>query len=468
MYMRKVELRMNEEFKYEVIKSLYDHKGNKKAAALKLGCTVRTVNRLLNIYVELGKDAFIHGNRGKKPVTTISDDQRQLIIDLYNTKYLGSNFQHYTELLEKHEGMSISTFTVRSILYEANILSPKVWRRTKKKKKNELTERLQSSSSKRAKETALKEIESLDRYSAHPRRPRSAYEGELIQMDASPHVWFGDEVTHLHLAIDDATGKIVGSYFDHQETLNAYYHVCRQIITDYGIPHKFLTDRRTVFEYKKKNCTGDEQDTFTQFSYACHTLGIELEATSVPQAKGRVERLNQTLQSRLVTEMRLSGVQNIEEANQFMSQFTAEFNERFSLPINSTKNVYEKQLENQDLNLILAVLSNRKIDTGHCIRYQNKYYLPETSRHEAKYFNKGTPALVVQSMDGALYVNINESMFLMREVEERLDKSEVFDDVVKVKEKKKYIPPLNHPWRSGKFKSFVETQKHRSEVGANV
>lgn len=166
-------------------------------------------------------------------------------------------------------------------------------------------------------------------------------------MDASPHLWFGTSITHLHLAIDDATGKILGAYFDTQETLNAYYQITHQILIDYGIPAKFLTDRRTVFEYKRKNASSDEEDTFTQFSYACHQLGIELECTSVPQAKGRVERLNQTLQSRLVIELRLAGITTIEEANEFLKSYLKEFNAMFSLPINDTKTVFEKQPSKQ-------------------------------------------------------------------------------------------------------------------------
>ena len=85
----------------------------------------------------------------------------------------------------------------------------------------------------------------------------------MIQMDAFVHKWFGDKQTQLHVAIDDATGMIVGAYFDKQETLNGYYHVFRQILENYGIPYMFYTDRRTVFEYKKKNSSDTEKDTFT-------------------------------------------------------------------------------------------------------------------------------------------------------------------------------------------------------------
>lgn len=143
--------------------------------------------------------------------------------------------------------------------------------------KSILNNRKKQSKSKKELVKIEEKLELLDKSEVHPRRSRCAYFGEMIQMDASPHLWFGDTITHLHLAIDDATGMIVGAYFDWQETLNAYYQVTYQILTTYGIPAKFFTDRRTVFEYKRKNASSDEEDTFTQFSYACHQLGIELE-----------------------------------------------------------------------------------------------------------------------------------------------------------------------------------------------
>lgn len=98
----------------------------------------------------------------------------------------------------------------------------------------------------------------------------------------------GNNKTQLHAAIDDATGAIIGAYFDHQETLNGYYNVLEQILKTRGIPYMFFTDRRTVFEYKKKKSPSVEEDTFTQFGYACKQLGIEIKTSSVPEAKGRV------------------------------------------------------------------------------------------------------------------------------------------------------------------------------------
>ena len=120
----------------------------------------------------------------------------------------------------------------------------------------------------------------------------------MIQMDASSYEWIPGVIWHLHLAVDDASGTVVGAYFDTQETLRGYYNVFHQILVDYGIPALFYTDKRTVFEYKKKTKAFDDEDTFTQFSYACNTLGVDIKTTSVAQAKGRIECLNQTFQSR--------------------------------------------------------------------------------------------------------------------------------------------------------------------------
>lgn len=463
-HMRKVVLRMNEQYKYETIKKLVEEDGNKDRAAKKLGCTKRNINRLIKLYKTKGKEGFVHGNRNRKPSCTIDENTKALVIDLYRTKFSEANIAHFCELLEKHENIIVSDTTVRNWLYEEGILSPKATRKTKKKLKNEL---------KKAKKeaTTIKEIrqlddklESLEREDAHPRRPRAAYFGELIQMDASPHVWFGNVVTHLHLAIDDATGKIVGGYFDEQETLNAYYHVLYQILTEYGIPYKFLTDRRTVFEYKRKNASSDEEDTYTQFSYACKQLGIELESSSVPQAKGRVERLNQTLQSRLVIEMRLSGISTIEEANEFLNSYIKEFNDRFALPINSTKTVFEMQPDIKVINQTLAVLAERKIDAGHCIKFENKHYIPVTENNIDVYLKKGMTALVIKSFDNQLYVNILDQLFALREIPQRLEKSKNFDNVKEPKLHKIYIPPMSHPWKHASFMAFVNKQKHRQQI----
>lgn len=167
-------------------------------------------------YNEQGKAFFIHGNRGRKPIHALDNSTKQTIVDLYRTKYEGTNLTHFSELLEEIEGI-----TVHQTLYVSSL------------------------------------------------------------------VWW--EKSQLHIAVDDATGAIVGAYFDEQETLNGYYHVLEKILKTYDVPYMFYTDRRTVFEYKQKKFPSVEDDTFTQFGYACKQLGIQIKTTSVPQAKWRVE-----------------------------------------------------------------------------------------------------------------------------------------------------------------------------------
>ena len=111
------QLSMNEQKKYEVIKSLADHPSpNTQRAAITLDCTIRHINHMLKGYKEQGKAYFIHGNRGRKPVNTIPDETRNLVADLYHNKYHDANFEHFTELLGKHEDIHISPSTVMSIL----------------------------------------------------------------------------------------------------------------------------------------------------------------------------------------------------------------------------------------------------------------------------------------------------------------------------------------------------------------
>ena len=461
---RKVELNMNEQNKYEIIKSLVDHNGNKQRAALKLGITVRHLNRLIKGYSEKGKEFFVHGNRGRKPANTIPNDIRSMVIDLYRTKYFDANFAHFTELLHDFENISLSESAVSSILESVNIYSPRMTRSKKKRIKKELHQKQLTSSSQKEIQQIQANLVAIE--DAHSRRPRCAYFGELQQMDASPYLWFGNTVTSLHIAVDDATGTITGAYFDNEETLNGYYHVFHQILTTYGIPYKFFTDRRTVFTYIQKNAPSSDEDTYTQFAYACKQLGVELESSSVPQAKGRVERMFQTLQSRLPIVMRLAGVTTISEANEFLTSYLQKFNERFALPLNNIKSVFEEQPSVEKINLTLAVLTERTVDCGHCLRFKNKYYRMIDSNGHQVHYTKGTKVMLIKAYDNNLYCCVNDkNVYALNEIPEHEHKSKNMDlDYQKPEPKKTYIPPMSHPWKKASFDEFVKKQKHHLDV----
>lgn len=466
--MRKVELRMNEKKKYSIIKKLVETNGNKKRAAIKIGCTVRTVNRLIAKYKNNGKNGFIHGNRGRLPSSSFPLDQKNRIIKMYIDDYQNCNFRHFCEIVKDDLGIGISDTTLNKWLREENIISPKARKQTKKMLKKSLKAKMENTKSKKAQNEIKESIALLDEKTAHPRRPRCKYMGEMIQMDASGFEWIDNHIWHLHVAIDDATGEVVGAYFDHQETLKGYFNVFYQILTNYGIPAMFYTDRRTVFEYKRKKHAFDDEDTFTQFSYACHDLGVDIKTTSIAAAKGRVERLNQTLQSRLPIELRRAHIKNIDEANEFLKSYLKKFNDRFALRLNTTKSVFEKQPSAEQINTILAVLSPRKIDTGHSIKFKNKYYRPVTEKGIPVYAKNKTACMVIEAFDQSLYVNILDQLYLMEEIPEHESHSKQFDEPEKIKKhKNKYIPPMSHPWKQASYLNYKSKQKHRIS-GANV
>ena len=463
-FMRKVELRMNELMKYEVIKKLVDTNGNKKRAATKLNCSIRTINRLIIKYKNEGKQGFVHGNRSRKPSTMISEKTRFFIVDLYKEKFSDANYTHFCEILLEDYNISISSTTLNNWLRKENVISPKAKKKTKRALQKNIKNKIENSSNKEANE--LKEVLStIDAKDAHPRKERSKYIGEVLQMDASELFWIPNEKWHLHVAIDDASGAIHGAYFDYQETLLGYYHVLYQILKEYGVPFSFLTDRRTVFEYKRKNTLMDEDDTFTQFSYACKQLGIEIKTTSVAQAKGRVERLNQTLQSRLPVELRRANITTIEQANKFLNSYIKKFNAQFALRLNSTKSVYESQPSDELINRTLAVISERVIDNGHCAKYKKNYYIPHDCFDMVNYFPPKTKCLMIESFDGTLYMTLGDKVFLAHKIDGHQRFSVNFDkNQEEKKERKKYIPPMSHPWKRQSYVAFRNKQMHRAAL----
>lgn len=457
---RRIDLNMDEQKKYEVIKKLVDSQGNKDRAAMTLGITRRQVDRLIAAYKAKGKAAFVHGNRGRKPAITIPDEVRNAVADLYRTKYYEANFVHFTELLRRNEGISLSVSSVSAFLEAKGILSPCVTKAKKKRVKKELEQKKAAAKTKKEADDIQANIVAVE--NAHSRRPRCAYFGELEQMDASPYEWFGTGKTTLHIAVDDATGMITGAYFDRQETLRGYYAVYSQILRKYGIPYKFFTDRRTVFTYKKKNAPDIGEDACTQFAYACRQLGTQIEYSSVPQAKGRVERMFETLQSRLPVELRLAGVTDTDAANEFLNSYINEFNARFALPLNHIKSVFEKQPSEETINLTLAILTQRTVDSGHCIQFNKRYYRMVNSRGIQEHYLKGTKAMVIQTFDGSLFCSVNDkTIYALDEIPLHEKRSKDLDaDYQKPEPKKRHIPPMNHPWRSKSFWKFVKSQEH--------
>ena len=464
--MRKVELRMKEKEKYDVIKELVDHNGNKNRACKKLGISKRQVNRLIIKYKEKGKAGFVHGNRTRKPINALDKSISEDIILLYKSKYQDWNFNHFKEFLKKNENIDVSYDFIYRTLTKEGILSPKARKKTKHeyaKQKLLQEKKINLAMSDEQIETIVSHQVALE--NTHPRGEKPKYFGEVIEQDGSIHIWFGGVKTCLHLAIDKATSTIVGACFDKQETLNGYYHVLYQILTNYGIPYKFFTDNRTVFNYMSLNPDKrtSDKDVLTQYGYACKQLGIDLETSSVSQSKGLIERTNGTSQGRLVNELKLHGIITIEEANKYLLEvFVPYFNQRFAMNYKKFPSVFEASPSKEKINYTLAVLTPRKIDNGNSIKYYGKYYQPYLS-NELKCFAPKTECLVIKAFNGDLLVTIDEQVLELKELSRNERFSKEFDEVIEFKEQKKYIPPMSHPWKLESFKKQMRKSHYQHQ-----
>ena len=283
------------------------------AAAEMLALSVRQVRRLVAAYRAAGAGAVRHGNRARQPASAIPATVRQQVITLAQTTYRDCNHQHLSELLAEREGLPLSRSTVRRILLAAGLHSR--------------------------------------RQPAPPphrqRRARYAQAGMLVQIDASPHDWLQGRGPRLTLvaAIDDATSEVPAALFRLAEDAHGYSLLVQQLVATHGRPLALYHDRHAIFQHNPQRAWSVEEQLAgrqepTQFGRLLEELAITSTAARSPQAKGRVERLFNTLQDRLTVELRLAGADSLEAANQVLPPFLPKHNARFRVPAAEAGSAY--------------------------------------------------------------------------------------------------------------------------------
>src|SRR4030066_3584 len=206
-------------------------------------------------------------------------------------------------------------------------------------------------------------------------RERRACFGELVQIDGSDHAWFeqrGPEGTLL-VSIDDATGKLLELWFVPDETFFAYCEASRQYFERYGKPVAFYSDKHGIFRVNQEQTVGLGSG-LTQFGRAMQELDIQIICANTPQAKGRVERANQTLQDRLVKELRLRGISDMDNANAFLPEFREDFNQRFAVQPRSTHDAHRPLSAHDNLAHILTWQETRKLTKNLTLQFQKVVY----------------------------------------------------------------------------------------------
>ena len=361
-------MNQKEQTRLQVLNSLLTEHMTIDQAATLMGVSTRHTWRLLAAYRKDGAAALAHSHRGRRAPNTTSEKTKVEALRLARSRYSGTNHTHLSELLREREGIDIARSTLRRILVEAGVNSPRRRRPPKHR----------------------------------VRRQRMPREGMLIQIDGSYHRWLGDDGPQfmLPLAVDDATGRVASALFCEYENTRDYFLLMRGLIRRHDIPIALYTDRHSVFKHVPG---GGLPSAPTQFSRAMGDLGVQMIFALSPQAKGRVERVAGTFQDRLVTELRLAGVTNIEQANIILKDFLDRFNERFGAPAQEPEVAYRPvDKEETDLDRVLCFRHSRKVARDNTVKYRRStlQLLPCTERSTYA----GLKVDVLESLDGQLIV----------------------------------------------------------------
>lgn len=334
-----ISMSLKELDRLQIIRDSVSRQITQEQAADRIGISIRQVKRLVQRYRIEGPQGLVSRRRGQRPNNAFTSEFRTLVISLVRDKYPDFGPTFACEKLRKLHELALSAETLRKWMVEEGL-----WRERRRK-----TARI------------------------YQRRQRRPCYGELIQIDGSPHDWFEERGPRCTLIvfIDDATSALMALRFAPAETTRAYMETLRDYLDKYGRPLALYSDRHSIFRVNNPEREGE----LTQFTRAIKTLGIEPIHANSPQAKGRVERANQTLQDRLVKELRLRNISDIETANLWLSEFVKDYNSRFASIPRENGNAHREILHSpEELNYILSYQSRRVLSKNLTFQYKTSAY----------------------------------------------------------------------------------------------
>lgn len=397
----------------EIMQRIQEKRLTQKEAAWMLGLSVRQVKRLYRAYRQQGAAGLVSRRRGKPSNNRMDLQVEQQVIDLIHERYrdFGPTLAH-EKLVELH-GLKISDESVRKLMIAERLWKPK-----------------------KAKRSAV-----------HPLRERRACLGELVQIDGSEHAWFearGPKCVLL-VFIDDATGQLGELRFVPQETFFAYCEASRHYFEQHGKPLAFYSDKDSIFRVNQPRPLGLSSGQ-TQFARAMEELDIQTLCANTPQAKGRIERVIQTLQDRLVKELRLRGISDMQAGNAFLPEFRADFNRRFGVVPRSSHDAHRPLLPSDNLERILTHQEIRTLTKNLTVHYHNVVYQIHTQR--PTYALHKAPVTVCENARGEvtlLYKDqpLDYSTYHKPQRQAEVVSSKTLDHQLRLPKP----PPANHPWR---------------------
>jgi transposase len=403
-------------------------------AAELLSLSVRQVKRLCKAYQVSGAAGLISKRRGQPSNNRLPEKTINKAQQLLRSRYHDFGPTLATEKLAI-EGVSLSVETVRQLLIGEGLWKAKVVRRPV----------------------------------IHQLRERRARCGELVQIDGSPHDWFEGRAPKCTLLVfvDDATSRLMYLQFVEAETTFNYFAGVRSYLTEFGKPLAFYSDKFGVFRVNIPNALSGTG--LTQFGRALKELDIELICAHSPQAKGRVERANQTLQDRLSKELRLRDISSLESANAYLPEFIAAYNARFAVAPRSEESAHRPLGKGEDLERVLTLCERRSLSKNLTLSYNNVIYQIKTKRSaytmrkaQVEVREKHTGEITIEYKQRPLEYTVYRAQEQQqgRVIEAKLLQPAAARAAAGPKQKSGPVP-MSHPWRLFDFSENSMLAKER-------
>jgi hypothetical protein len=410
-----------EQEKATILSAAIEGKITNDQAARQLGLSVRQVQRAKVKIRENGVSSIVHQLKGKPSNHRYTQETKTTVVKTIKEKYDDFKPSFATEKLAENDAIHISRETTRLWMIEYGL-----WK-SRKQKQNQY----------------------------RSWRPRKEYFGELEQFDGSYHYWFENRYCDqagnpieacLLAAIDDATGEITKATFSPNEGVEAVFTFWKQYVQKRGKPLSIYLDKFSTYKINHKAAV-DNSELMTQFQRAMQTLGIILITAHSPQAKGRVEKLFETLQDRLVKEMRLAGVNAPAQGNRFLEEvFIPKFNQKFAVVPVQAGNVHKplSETDRKNLKRIFSVQSKRKVNNDFTIQFKNRWL--QLTEVQPTTVRARDTIIVEEWLDGTIHLSFHEhylSFLLLPQRPQKIKKN----PVILTTHKLNWKPPPNHPWK---------------------
>ena len=403
-----------------VIRAVLEKRLWQYEAAEQLGLGERQLRRLVRSYRARGEAGLVSGRRGKVPSNRFSAALRQRVLALVHAYYSDFGPTLLSEQLAVRHGIVVSRETLRKWLQAEGL-----WHSRPRKVPR-----------------------------VHPSRPPRERLGELVQIDGSPHAWFEERGPRCTLLVfvDDATKQLLALRFVPAETTQAYMETLGQYLHEHGRPVALYSDRHSIFANNRQPAEGEP----TQFTRALLTLDIAPIHAHTPQAKGRVERVNKTLQDRLVKELRLEGINDMATANAWLPQFMAQYNARFGVPPQDPVNAHRKVLHDPaELAQVLSLHHTRRLSKNLTCQFKNRLYQVVakgpcyTMRQAAIQVSEAFTGEVTLLYRGRClpYRVLAKGEAPIPHTDEKTLPHRVDEAKAKQAARPKWKPPVDHPWR---------------------